>query len=63
MTRPVVICVPARNEAKRLPVLLEALAQQTLTSPINVALCINNSTDRSAEAAQRQLQRPKGACG
>jgi hypothetical protein len=52
MTRPVVVCVPARNEAKRLPVLLEALAQQTLTSPINVALCVNNSTDGSAEAAQ-----------
>jgi hypothetical protein len=33
-------------------VLLEALAQQTLTSPINVALCVNNSTDGSAEAAQ-----------
>lgn len=52
MTRPVVVCVPARNEAKRLPVLLEALAQQTLTSPINVALCVNNSTDGSVEAAQ-----------
>ena len=52
MTWPVVVCVPARNEAKRLPVLLEALAQQTLTSPINVALCVNNSTDGSAEAAQ-----------
>ena len=60
MTRPVVVCVPARNEAKRLPVLLEALAQQTLTSPINVALCINNSTDGSAEAAQEATAKAEG---
>jgi hypothetical protein len=41
-------------------VLLEALAQQTLTSPINVALCINNSTDGSAEAAQESTAKAEG---
>jgi hypothetical protein len=60
MTRPVVVCVPARNEAKRLPVLLEALAQQTLPSPINVALCVNNSADGSAEAAQAAAAKTDG---
>ena len=58
--RPVVVCVPARNEAERLPVLLEALAQQTLPSPINVALCVNNSTDGSAEAAQAATAKAEG---
>ena len=43
MIRAAVICVPARNEARRLPVLLEALAAQEAPGPIKVALCINNS--------------------
>jgi hypothetical protein len=60
MTRPIVVCVPARNEAKRLPVLLEALAQQTLPSPINVALCINNSTDGSVETARSAAAKAEG---
>lgn len=60
MTWPVVVCVPARNEAKRLPVLLEALAQQSLPSPINVALCINNSTDGSAETARSAAAKAEG---
>lgn len=42
------ICAPARNEAMRLPVLLEALAGQTVAGRIPVALCINNSDDGSA---------------
>jgi hypothetical protein len=60
MTRQVVVCVPARNEAKRLPVLLEALAQQTLPSPINVALCVNNSSDETAWAAQATAAKAEG---
>ncbi|NBB24655.1 glycosyltransferase [Porphyrobacter sp. SLTP] len=60
MTRPVVVCVPARNEAKRLPLLLEALAHQTLSAPINVALCVNNSTDGSAEAAEEAVAKADG---
>lgn len=42
------VCVPARNEAARLPVLLEALAAQTIAGRIPVALCINNTDDDSA---------------
>lgn len=60
MTRPVVVCVPARNEAKRLPVLLEALARQTLSSPVYIALCVNNSTDGTVEAAQAATAKVEG---
>lgn len=52
MMRPVVVCVPARNEAQRLPTLLEAMADQDVVFPVNVALCINNSTDESEVAAE-----------
>lgn len=52
MTRPVVVCVPARNEARRLPVLLDALARQTVGFAVNVALCVNNSTDDSVAVAK-----------
>jgi GT2 family glycosyltransferase len=51
-----VVCIPARNEAERLPVLMDALAQQTEQgTPIVVAL--NNTSDRSwdvLDAAQRR---------
>lgn len=44
-----VVCVPACNEADRLPHLLAALAQQTLQGcPVVVAL--NNTTDHSRDA-------------
>lgn len=52
MKRDCVICVPARNEAERLPVLLDALAAQDTDDAVKVAICINNSTDGS-EAAVR----------
>ncbi len=45
------VCVPARNEAARLPVLLDALAGQTIGGSIPVALCINNSDDNSVAVA------------
>ncbi|WBH15838.1 glycosyltransferase [Sphingomonas radiodurans] len=51
MNKAVCICVPARNEAARLPILLGALAAQTYTGTIHVALCINNSDDESASIA------------
>ncbi|UVO50114.1 glycosyltransferase [Sphingomonas sp. SUN019] len=55
------VCVPARNEAARLPILLDALAAQTLPGPIAVALCINNSDDDSvavvAEVSARHAPR------
>ena len=50
---PFCVCVPARDEADRLPRLLDALAHQTGVGRVRVALCINNTTDgtrRQAEA-------------
>ncbi len=41
------ICVPARNEADRLPVLLDALAAQDWPNPVPVVIGINNTTDDS----------------
>jgi len=57
MSRRFCVCVPARNEAARLPRLLEALAAQTAAGSIRVALCINNSDDGSAEIAAVTAQR------
>jgi Glycosyl transferase family 2 len=45
-------CVPARDEVARLPVLLQALADQTVTGPVRVALLVNNSLDGTACAAR-----------
>lgn len=42
---PFCVCVPARDEADRLPRLLDALARQTGVGRVRVALCINNTTD------------------
>jgi hypothetical protein len=58
--RPVAVCIPARNEARRLPALLGALAAQDVSFPVNVALCINNSTDDSARVAQAAAARSGG---
>lgn len=41
------VCVPARNEADRLPVLLDALAAQDWPNPVPVVVGINNTTDDS----------------
>ncbi|EXS71244.1 glycosyltransferase [Sphingobium sp. Ant17] len=51
------VCVPARNEAERLPVLLDALAAQDWPTPVMVSIGINNTTDNSLNvigAAQRR---------
>ena len=51
------VCVPARDEADRLPVLLDALAQQDIAGPIPVAICVNNTRDDSLGAiAQAQAR-------
>ena len=42
------VCVPARNEEERLPRLLQALVEQDVEGAIPVAICLNNTTDRSA---------------
>lgn len=41
------VCVPARDEAARLPALLEAIAAQDWAGPITVAIAVNNTTDDS----------------
>ena len=53
------VCVPVRNEERRLPVLLAALAAQNLPGRISIALCINNSTDGSLHQAQAAADRWK----
>ena len=47
------VCIPARNERERLPILLHALAKQTAKARIRVILSINNSTDGSRDVADR----------
>jgi hypothetical protein len=45
------VCVPARNEAKAITILLGALADQTVSGSIRIALCVNNSDDQTAAIA------------
>lgn len=47
------VCIPARNECERIPVLLSALAEQTAKFRIRVLLSINNSVDGSRDIAER----------
>ncbi len=54
------VCVPARNEAVRLPILLDALAAQTVAGCISVAICINNSDDDSLTIAETVAARHRG---
>jgi glycosyltransferase involved in cell wall biosynthesis len=49
--------VPARNEEERLPRLLDALAAQDCEGRIQVAICLNNTTDRSAEVIAAMASR------
>ena len=43
------VCVPARNEAARLPALLDSLATQDWPSVIPVVIAVNNTTDDSLD--------------
>lgn len=43
------VCVPARNEADRLPRLLDALAGQDKRGVIPVSIAVNNTSDNSLE--------------
>jgi len=54
-----VVCIPARNEEERLPALLAALAQQTV-SPLRAVVVANNCTDGTAEVARRLASREAG---
>jgi len=47
------VCVPARDEADRLPILLDALARQAVDGPIRVSILINNTVDDSVAAVAR----------
>lgn len=49
----VCVCVPARNEAARVPILIAALARQAFPAPILLAMCVNNSDDGTADIARR----------
>ena len=44
-----VVCVPARNEADRLPALLEAIAAQDWPDSICISIAVNNTTDDSLQ--------------
>ena len=54
---PFCVCVPARNEEERLPRLLDALAQQDVPGAILVSICLNNTTDGSADAVAAITER------
>ncbi|MBP0495842.1 glycosyltransferase [Pararoseomonas indoligenes] len=54
MSPALVVCIPARNEAERLPRLLRALAAQEGPAPLRVLVLANNCTDGTAEAARRE---------
>jgi hypothetical protein len=46
------VCVPARNEAARIGILIDALAAQDLEGPIPLALFVNNSCDDTIAVAR-----------
>jgi glycosyltransferase involved in cell wall biosynthesis len=54
------VCVPARNEADRLPVLLDALAGQSWKPAISVSIAVNNSTDNSLAVIEKARRRHAG---
>ena len=54
---PFCVCVPARNEATRLPILLEALSEQDVDSIVPVAIGLNNTTDRSLDVIEESRLR------
>jgi hypothetical protein len=54
------VCVPARNEAARLPILLDALAMQTWARPITVAIAVNNTGDDSLAVIEAARIRHRG---
>lgn len=60
MTGRLCVCVPARNEADRIDILIGALAEQEVRFPIQVALCVNNSDDATAERAAQAAGRSNG---
>ena len=60
-TRPVCVCVPARDEAERLPKLLAALAAQDWSKPLSVVVALNNTSDGSRAIVERFAHENQGA--
>ncbi len=56
----VCVCIPARDEEESLPRLLDALAAQDCALPLHVAVCLNNTSDRSAEIVRSAVARHAG---
>lgn len=54
------VCVPARNEADRLPRLIDALAAQQWAGIIPVVVAVNNTHDTSLDVLQRCQVRHAG---
>lgn len=54
------VCVPARNEAARLPILLNALARQDWVGPIPVVIAINNTEDDSIQVVEAAREKHAG---
>lgn len=54
------VCVPARNEAKHIATLIEALSTQTIAQPVRLALCVNNSDDDTLGVAQSAAEASDG---
>lgn len=48
-SRQICVCVPARNEAERLPLLLKSLGEQDFAGRFSVLLALNNTTDGSSD--------------
>jgi glycosyltransferase involved in cell wall biosynthesis len=52
-----IVCVPARNEADRLPFLLQSLQQQTWlqtkSAPLQTVLVLNNCEDESRAVVEK----------
>ncbi len=53
LTVPVAVAIPVRNEEALIPACIEALGHQSYAPVFDVVLLVNNTTDRSAEAARR----------
>ncbi|WBO21519.1 glycosyltransferase [Sphingomonas abietis] len=58
--RPFCVCVPARNEAKHIATLIDALSTQTIAEPVRLALCVNNSDDDTLGVAQSAAEASDG---
>ena len=58
MRKPIVVAIPARDEAQRIGRCLHALARQTVPAD-HVVLLLNNCTDGTAAAARAQTQLDK----